>query len=437
MNTVSTTVQNNLCISCGICKNICPQNSITYSREHGLFLPKIDPDSCIHCGICSKVCPGLGFSYPGEAPLEAATGPVLAACNAWSKDHRTRFVSASGGVISSMIESLLQNECYDVAFCVDTYRYEAQVHTVPVTKQDLSVPISSTTYPKSRYLPISHENAVAFVKANPEKRIIFVGTSCAIRGLLSVIGHLHLNRENYLLIGLFCDKVFNYNVINYFGEDKFCGEKELTTLHFKNKESGGWPGNMKFMFSDGSFCYQDESERMSMKKYFMPERCLYCIDKLNTEADISVGDNFTETASTKDGSNSVIIRTARGHAAWNASDAAIEKVPVAAEAICKAQWIEGRVVNLMYAKLKEAAMQQTSAALHLNSGILSNEAIEDKHRAEYKASLDRLHAGTVYAEDPQTLKTVLKRERRMQKRSKNLILRLCRKVKKTILKIVK
>ena len=48
----------------------------------------------------------------------------------------------------------------------------------------------------------------------------------------------------------------------------------------------------------------------------MPECCLYCIDKLNVNADISVGDNFTDIESSELGSNSVIIRTAKGQKAW-------------------------------------------------------------------------------------------------------------------------
>lgn len=73
---------------------------------------------------------------------------------------------------------------------------------------------------------------------------------------------------------------------------------------------------MKFIFTDGTVAYQDKAERVKIKNYFMPERCLYCIDKLNVYADISVGDNYTQQDSSLLGSNSVIIRTNIGMTVW-------------------------------------------------------------------------------------------------------------------------
>lgn len=65
-------------------------------------------------------------------------------------------------------------------------------------------------------------------------------------------------------------------------------------FNFKNKDSGGWPGNMKFYFSDGKCVFKNKSERVKIKDYFKPERCVYCVDKLNVFADISLGDNYTD-----------------------------------------------------------------------------------------------------------------------------------------------
>jgi formate hydrogenlyase subunit 6/NADH:ubiquinone oxidoreductase subunit I len=41
------------CISCGVCKPLCPAQAI---EEHdGAY--KIDVTKCIDCGICEPVCP--------------------------------------------------------------------------------------------------------------------------------------------------------------------------------------------------------------------------------------------------------------------------------------------------------------------------------------------------------------------------------------------
>lgn len=149
----------------------------------------------------------------------------------------------------------------------------------------------------------------------------------AIRRIISMY---HLEEENYLLIGLFCEGVMNYNVWNYFN-DKFCKGKELSAFHFKNKESGGWPGNVKLIFADGSFKYIDKKERVKVKRYFKPERCLYCIDKLNVTADISLGDNYTGIDSSPLGSDSVIVRTSKGLEAWKAVEDIFEVRPITKE----------------------------------------------------------------------------------------------------------
>ena len=346
------TVKWNLCSGCGICVGVCPKKCLSWKYEKGMYYPYIDANSCISCGICKKVCPGLSHRYEKNEGYKAVEGKVLISYSAWSKSPEIRHVSASGGVVSSIIQYLLENKIYDRAFLVDSYDYHQQVLTRLVTVQDVEN-ISVSDYPKSRYIPVSHENAIAYMKSNRSKKVILIGTSCAIRGFTSAIELLNLKRENYLMIGLFCDRVFNYNVADYYQQSVFCHNKKLEKLHFKNKESGGWPGNMKFIFTDGTVAYQDKAERVKIKNYFMPERCLYCIDKLNVYADISVGDNYTQQDSSLLGSNSVIIRTNIGMTVWESVKALLEYNIISVEQIMKAQYIEGRLNNFYYGRLKE------------------------------------------------------------------------------------
>ena len=316
MRTVDLARQENLCISCGVCKNLCPAGCISWQRRTGLYSPLVDTEKCIGCGICAQVCPGLSEEYELKKDLiDTVMGNVSAAYNAWSKDAVIRHVSGSGGVVSTLISTLLKKNIYDSAFCVDSYDYHEQLRTNMVCAEEIPSDWENSTTPKSRYLPVSHENAIAYIKENPGKRIIFIGTSCAVRAIRKALRFCHADPENYLFIGLFCDKVFNYCITDYI-QNELCQGKQLSQLHFKNKESGGWPGNMKLFFSDGSYTFLDKEERSKVKDYFMPERCLYCADKLNVNADISVGDNYTDQDSSPLGSNSVLIRTEAGAHAW-------------------------------------------------------------------------------------------------------------------------
>lgn len=402
-NTVALTVRENLCCGCGVCKAVCPAGCISWSRKNGLYTPLIEEERCAGCGRCASVCPGLGHSYtPRGSAADTVTGSVLVCHNAWAKDAGLRHISASGGVVSVLVRKLLASGAYDGAFCLDTYDYRQQLKTVLFTAKDMEGARYRENAPKSRYLPVSHENAIAYMREHRDARLILIGSSCALRGLLAAVEELGLKRGQYLLVGLFCDTVFNYNVLRYF-EDRFADGKPLAALHFKNKESGGWPGDMKLFPRDGAPFYVPLSERAKAKAYFMPERCLYCVDKLNVCADISLGDNYTQKDASAEGSNSVILRTEAGLRVWSMAREELEVRAVDVEDIQTAQAIEWRLNHLHYGDLRMAG-----SAMDLNRGVPREET--DSLLRAWKACRRRLRAGAVYDADPDVLRKQLRRD---------------------------
>lgn len=366
--TVDLTAKLNLCTSCGICKGACPRDAISWKRQRGMFFPEIDKAKCVRCGLCSKVCPGLKVEYKEFASeLEAVKGNNRYTCNAWSCNSKIRHKSASGGVVTTLIRFLILNGLYDVSFQVKGYDYSCQLKTELVDADALCNDRDFSVFPKSRYLPVSHEDLICYIKNNRTKKVIVVGTPCAIQGIVKVIDQFKLNRDNYFLIGLFCDKVFTYNVYDYFCRH-FGEGKKVAGIHFKNKDNGGWPGNMKFIFQDGTSSFQNISERMKVKYYFVPERCHYCIDKLNINADISLGDNYTQIESTKLGSNSVVIRTERALNIWHLFEKQIEQIPIEYDDVLRAQDVTWRLNNLQYARLFEFRKRK-EVSIEINTGL--------------------------------------------------------------------
>lgn len=404
-NTVDLIKINHLCTSCGICKAVCPKSAIRYERKRGMYLPVIEDAVCVNCGLCYQICPGKGMDYTGylqEAERGGTDlfGKYVSLHNAWSKNSLIRHKSASGGVITSVIQKLLKDGCYDAAYLVEDFNYERQIktHEVKEIDQDKSY-LAETAYPsKSRYVPVSHENAVADMLKNRNKRLILVGTPCVIQAMRRIVSLYHLEEENYLFIGLFCESVMNYNVWNYF-KDKFSRGKELAALHFKNKESGGWPGNVKLIFSNGSFQYIDKKERVKVKRYFKPERCLYCIDKLNVAADISLGDNYTGEDSSVLGSNTVIVRTAKGARIWEKVSDVLEIRPITKEKVAEAQLLINRLKNDGLAQREERLIKGfgKSGGIVLNIGIKRQRIASGR---ELKVKKFDLRIGERYCEHP-------------------------------------
>lgn len=410
---VSIIREQNICCSCGICKSLCPTNCIEYEKEKGCYVPKIDESKCVDCGICKKNCPSINNYYgDSKSVIDAMTGEYISVYNGWSKYDEIRHFSASSGVVTTLVKMLLDNNTYDVVFSVDSFNYDSQLKTQLKTKTDYINPVENNL-PKSRYLSVSHENLISYIKSNKSSRVIIIGTSCALQGINNVINNFKLNRNNYLLIGLFCDKVFNYDVNKYF-KDNFSKEKELIAFHFKNKDSGGWPGNMKFMFSDGSSKFISNLERGKVKEIFMPERCLYCVDKINVIADISIGDNYTEYNYTEKGSNSIVIRTNRGQEALNLAKDNLDLFEISIEDIIKAQVFENRAKNLSYAKIKEKIIfDRTNEAIVLNNGVIfDNEYVNDD---EYYKLINKIKLGSEYLTNPNELNKMLKKQNKEKK----------------------
>lgn len=50
-------VDEDACISCGLCAKFCPDGCILMGKSAGKLVAKIDYDYCKGCGICAAECP--------------------------------------------------------------------------------------------------------------------------------------------------------------------------------------------------------------------------------------------------------------------------------------------------------------------------------------------------------------------------------------------
>lgn len=92
--------EQNKCLGCGACANICPKGAITMAADrHGVLLPWIDPGKCVECGLCAAVCPVLN-----PIPLHEE-GQCLVA---WATDTELRRAAASAGIISALSKQILR-----------------------------------------------------------------------------------------------------------------------------------------------------------------------------------------------------------------------------------------------------------------------------------------------------------------------------------------
>ncbi len=340
--TVDFVVKNGLCCSCGVCAGACPFGSITMGlTKDGFLYPSVHTDTCKSCGLCVKVCPGKqSFEEVIKGNFYEDGEPI--AYNGHTKNEELLKHSASGGVCSQLIDSLLKIGG-GVALVVNTWDFSKAVTTEVCTE-------ISPSMGGSRYISVSHENGIKYLLSHREEKMIFVGTGCAIRGVLNVIKAYHLPRENYLLIGLFCDKTMTYRVWDYFAL-RLRREGKLQELYFRSKKKSGWPGDMLLVCENKEFDFP-KGERQKVKDFFANERCLYCVDKLACCADISLGDNYTQTFVNKKGTSTILLRTELGKKYFQSFKDQFELQPTDMESVKKAQEIAKIKERVQFAHIK-------------------------------------------------------------------------------------
>ena len=381
---ISSVVKNNLCVSCGLCAGVCPKKCIASTFEAGSYLPTIDENSCVNCELCHKVCPGKSSDYTKCAASNIFFGQASECLTAQTRDKKILAQSASGGVVTTLTKNLLRDGVYDAAFLVDTYNHDEETFTNFYTAES-----DFANTPKSRYVTVNHSRAVAYMIANPDKRLILIGSSCFIQGVLKVIAHFKLNRDNYFLAGLFCDKTMNYNVWYYFknfgGADK---------LYFRTKEPSGWPGDVGLEIN-GRKIFLPRQIRMQMKDFFCVERCHYCLDKLNQFADISFGDNYTKTPLSeqerKEGTGCLIIRTERGAKIFDRYRKDFSVREIAAQEIYDSQNINNRAKNFIFGEYKSAAVGYPINVVP--PGVSFNLCEDSAYRRQYESLLVKQKMG--------------------------------------------
>lgn len=309
--TILLTRSLDLCVSCESCYAICSNNAIEMEFDNGQFLPKINEIKCKKCGLCLELCPGydLSINLVTENKIEKKIlGPILKCFTGYSKDYYTRNNSTSGGLITSLILELLKKKKYDYVFVLP---FE-NVNNIPARLILTNNKKEIFKCAKSKYIPSSIYNIIKILKENHQSRFIIVGTACHIKGIKKIINNFNINKDNLLFLGLFCSYTLNYNFIDYIKKKYSNKEDPLVKLEYRTKDKFGWPGRPKIYLKSGKNLILERKERTSLTKYFQLNRCLYCLDKLNIEADISFGDCYIPEKESILGKSTIIIRTERG-----------------------------------------------------------------------------------------------------------------------------
>lgn len=384
MNNTGKVVDNGLCLLCGLCIAACPHKCI-YIKDRKI---KVDNEKCTDCGLCQHYCPGMHSNNNiGNSIKERMEGIALESYVGRSRNLNVIKKSVSGGIVTEIISTLLEMNLYELAIGVK----DRQLDTDCV--MEIYDKTAALNYQKSIYTMPLYTDVIRYIRDHKDKKIIIVGSGCIVSSIKKYVRETHLNMDNYLFVGLFCDCTLSPNIELYFKNFGRGTGDSIIGLDYRCKgDLKKWPGDVRLKYKKGSI-FVPNTERQKVVKYFRNERCLYCLDHMNTNADISVGDNYTKQHSDKLGSNSIVIRSELGRKIIRLIGPNIHIYEVPYKDILNSQNIKDKYDNYFYSKIIEE--QKGISINEIEIDDMENEN-ERKILKDYSLKLKRIGIGKRY-----------------------------------------
>lgn len=285
-----------LCTGCGGCEAICPYNAVTVGehpdaelkcvncyliKKHGIDVPfnssALIGEDCEDCYACQRICPALNGHPEDEFDniVKIFSG-------------KSTIEGQDGGVVSQIVESLLEQGFID---CALTVVRDKKWGTKPViiTSPEEVRKVAGTKYTAAPVLSLLRDCIDKY------EHIAVVGTPCQAQS--AQLFRWEISHNIKLIIGLFCMESFTYeDLCNRFITNVL--EVPIDTVR-------------KMDFDKGKFVvYTEEMEyRVAIKDIAKYARspCHHCLDFSSYYADISVG-----SVGSKPGLSTVIIRNQIG-----------------------------------------------------------------------------------------------------------------------------
>ena len=272
-----------LCNGCHACFSVCPKDCIAMrANAEGFLYPKIDDNVCVSCGLCKKICPMNKTQT--ERTGETKTPKAFAVIN---KNEEIRMQSSSGGVFTLLAEKII-NEGGVVFGARFNENWQAE-HDYTETTQGLAA-FRGSKYVQSK-IGNSYKKAKDFLEAG--KKVLFTATPCQIGGLKS---YLQKDYENLICADIICHGVPSPKVWQKYVLFREKTAKSKTGKIASRRKNCGWTQfSVSFAFAnDTEYCEifnKDIFMQVFLKDLCLRSSCYQCgFKSVNRTSDITIAD---------------------------------------------------------------------------------------------------------------------------------------------------
>lgn len=294
---------NQKCTGCHACAQSCKLSAIqmVYSGD-GFLYPQIDETLCVDCGICYRVCP-LNAKKTITHILEGYSG--------YAKDADVVAASSSGGVFYYLARRILQEN--GVIFGAAFDPVEKEVRHMSTDQVSLER-LMRSKYVQSR---IGNAYAEAEDALNANRKVLFIGTPCQVRGLRNYLGEKAAT-GNLETVDFMCHGVPSATFFQEFLrslERKY--GSQIRDVTFREKDKGWHTQVTKVYFVNGRTWRRNSLQHYYyyyfLNDYSLRDSCYECAEYHSHTSDLTLADDWVSNAEkNKMGSSLIFVNTVNG-----------------------------------------------------------------------------------------------------------------------------
>jgi coenzyme F420-reducing hydrogenase beta subunit len=322
-NVCEKVVKQDLCVGCGICAGICPNDKLVMKITlQGGYAPSLEGLCPPKCSFCLEVCPfenhkededSIGKTLFGNLDTihyKPETGYFFQTYVGYVSNPEHRWMSASGGVATWFLKTLLEEEVVEHVICVTPntdpnclFKFEA-----------ISEPEQILRSAGSAYYPVEISECLKIVLKNPGRYAV-IGLPCFVKGIrLAQMKIPKLKERVVVCAGLTCGGLRTRGFAEALIRKMGLPPDKVNRIAFRVKEEGKPASNYSIVIST------DESTKsidlMAFPGYlwmlgmFKLRACNFCDDIFAELADITFMDAWLpEYANDPAGTSLVITRS--------------------------------------------------------------------------------------------------------------------------------